>query len=351
MHRATWIVVGVMGIAACAGMLGTRRPKQPGFEIRQSHAVHKDLPCEMCHEEIADSTKITDSLKPKEAKCLECHAEKREQKECGYCHMDPAQPAGYPPEAHNIIFPHKTHLKLVNNDCSSCHPKLSEFSRPGRTPPTMQACTKCHEHKVELDEGNCKRCHVDLKRFPLKPVTAFSHSGDFVHQHRNVARTSADACTQCHDQTFCSDCHGKTNATRVELKFSENVTSDFIHRGDYLTRHSLEARADQALCQRCHGVSYCVDCHKQENVGPGGKDPRSPHPAGWALPGPTSHAASARREIVNCASCHDQGPATNGIACHKVGGIGGNPHPTKWLGKHSLPEAYGTAMCMYCHPQ
>jgi hypothetical protein len=34
-----------------------------------------------------------------------------------------------------------------------------------------------------------------------------------------------------------------------------------------------------------------------------------------------------------------------------VGGIGGNPHPIKWLGKHSLPEAQGIPMCMYCHPQ
>jgi hypothetical protein len=32
-----------------------------------------------------------------------------------------------------------------------------------------------------------------------------------------------------------------------------------------------------------------------------------------------------------------------------VGGIGGNPHPVKWQQKHSLPEAYGTAMCRYCH--
>jgi len=46
---------------------------------------------------------------------------------------------------------------------------------------------------------------------------------------------------QCHDQTYCADCHAGTVPTRIELKFSENVTSNFIHRGDYLTRHGLEA--------------------------------------------------------------------------------------------------------------
>jgi hypothetical protein len=81
------------GIAACATMLGTRRAKQPGEEIRQSHAVHgKDLPCQMCHEDVPEATTVTDHLRPPEAKCLECHSDKKEQKECGYCHTDPAIP-------------------------------------------------------------------------------------------------------------------------------------------------------------------------------------------------------------------------------------------------------------------
>jgi len=345
------IAFATLGIAACASMLGARRVKQPGQEIRQSHAVHKELPCAMCHEEVSDAVTVSDSLLPKEEKCLTCHAEKKDQKDCGYCHTDPAHPATYPPQPHTILMSHKGHLKLVNDDCSTCHVTLSESARPGPVPPTMKSCTKCHEHRVDFDEGRCTRCHTDLKRFPLKPVAEFSHAGDFVRQHGQVARSTADACAQCHDQTFCSDCHAKTAPIRVELKFSENVNSDFIHRGDYLTRHSIEARADSALCQRCHGTSFCTACHNQENVGPGGKNPRSPHPPGWAFPGPTSHGATARREIVSCASCHDQGPASNCVTCHKVGGIGGNPHPVKWQQKHSQAEIYGTAMCQYCHTQ
>jgi hypothetical protein len=237
---------------------------------------------------------------------------------------------------------------LVNDDCAACHVKLSEYARVKPTPPTMKSCTKCHEHRVDFDEGRCGRCHTDLKRFPLKPVAEFSHAGDFVRQHGSVARSTADACAQCHDQTFCADCHAKTAPTRVELKFSENVTSDFIHRGDYLTRHSIEARFDQALCQRCHGTSFCADCHKQENVGPGGSNPRNPHPSGWAFAGPTSHAVAARRDIVSCASCHDQGANSNCVGCHKVGGIGGNPHPmggnrSTTKPRFTAPRCAGTA--------
>jgi len=349
MARGTGIALAALGIAACASMLGTRRAKQPGEEIRQSHAAHKDLPCEMCHEDVPQAKTVTDHLRPPEAKCLECHGEKKEQNECGYCHRDAAHPGTYPAESHTIIISHQAHLKLVKDDCTACHVKLSEYTRPGPTPPTMKSCTKCHEHQVDFDEGLCRKCHTDLKRFPLKPVAEFSHAGDFVRQHAVIAHSTADACTQCHDQTFCADCHAQTAPIRVELKFSENVTSDFIHRGDYLTRHGLEARSDAALCQRCHGTSFCSACHNAENVGPGGTNPRSPHPAGWAYPGPTSHAVSARRDIVNCASCHDQGPNSNCVGCHKVGGIGGNPHPIQWQQKHKIAEVYGTAMCQYCH--
>ncbi len=350
MARGTGIALAALGIAACAGMLGTRQAKQPGEEVRQSHAAHKDIPCEMCHEDVPQANTVTDHLRPLEAKCLECHGDKKDQKECGYCHRDPARPGTYPAESHTIIISHQAHLKLVKDDCTTCHVKLSEYARPGPTPPTMKSCTKCHEHKVDFDEGRCGMCHTDLKRFPLKPVAEFSHAGDFVRQHAVIARSTAEACAQCHDQTFCADCHAQTAPMRVELKFSENVTSDFIHRGDYLTRHGLEARSDAALCQRCHGTSFCSACHNQENVGPGGTSPRSPHPAGWAYPGPTSHAVSARRDIVNCASCHDQGPHSNCVGCHKVGGIGGNPHPIQWQQKHKIAEVYGTAMCQYCHP-
>ena len=348
-HRGSWIALAALGIAACATMLGTRRAKQPGEEIRQSHAAHKDLPCVMCHEEVPEAKTVTDRLRPPEAKCLECHGDKKDQKECGYCHTAPAHAGPYPAESHTIIISHQNHLKLVNDDCTACHVKLSEYARPGPTPPTMKSCTKCHEHRVDFDEGRCGTCHTDLKRFPLKPVAEFSHAGDFIRQHASVAHVTADACTQCHDQTFCADCHAQTAPMRVELKFSENVTSDFIHRGDYLTRHSIEARSDPVLCQRCHGTSFCSACHDQENVGPGGSNPRRPHPPGWAFAGPTSHAVAAQHDIVSCASCHDQGPNSNCVGCHRVGGVGGNPHPMQWQQKHSLPEAYGTAMCQYCH--
>lgn len=341
------IVLAGLGLAACATVLGTQRAKQPGHEIRMSHAVHQDLPCEGCHENLATSVAISDGLRPPEATCLGCHSDKKEGGDCGFCHTDKNHPATYPKQSHDIVFSHKAHLERTKNDCTVCHKKLSDFRQPGFTPPTMQACATCHNQ--DIDQGACSKCHTDLKKYPLKPITELAHTGDFVKQHARAARATADSCAQCHDQSFCSDCHAKTVATRIEIKFTENAKSDFIHRGDYLTRHSIEARADQASCQRCHGQSFCTKCHEAWNVGPGGSNPRSPHPAGWSYPGPTSHAVPARRDIVACASCHEQGARSICIDCHKVGGMGGNPHPTNWGNKHNLSEAQSKGMCLNCH--
>jgi hypothetical protein len=75
---------------------------------------------------------------------------------------------------------------------------------------------------------------------------------------------------------------------------------------------------------------------------------RNPHPPGWVGSNPNArsfHGREARRDILLCASCHDQGPATNCIRCHKVGGFGGNPHPGGWRSTQSE----SSTMCRYCH--
>jgi hypothetical protein len=77
---------------------------------------------------------------------------------------------------------------------------------------------------------------------------------------------------------------------------------------------------------------------------------RSPHPPGFSFPGsPDFHGPAARRDIASCASCHDQGAASNCVSCHRVGGIGGNPHPASWLARHDAREIAGNGMCLACH--
>ena len=216
----------------------------------------------------------------------------------------------------------------------------------------MASCLGCHEHQEQFDQGRCEVCHVDLSQYPLEPISAFSHESNWVKLHPTAARSATASCGKCHDQTYCSTCHdAQTVPIPVETRFPERVDDDFqIHRGDWLSRHSLEAQAARSLCERCHSPAFCNNCHVAQNLSPAGTNPRDPHPPGWAFPGPNSHATAARNDIGSCQACHDQGPASNCVGCHKVGGIGGNPHPAGFLARHNPAQIHRSSMCLYCHP-
>jgi hypothetical protein len=321
-------------------------------DIRISHATHTKagVQCLACHEEIYDAKTMTGRYLPPESKCLECHKEKKATGDCGFCHRDAAHPTTYAKIDRSLRLSHADHIERVKEDCARCHLALPELTAGPPTVPPMSTCTSCHEHAVELASGKCNECHVDLRRFPLRPVSLFSHQGNFVRQHGSMARAAGEGCAQCHDQTYCADCHARTVPMPIEMKFPEKVTSDFIHRPDYVSRHAIEARADQSLCSRCHGQSYCDACHTAESLTPLAANPRSPHPADFSFPGsPNSHGRLARRDITACASCHDQGARSNCVDCHKVGGVGGNPHPAAWERKHPRDEIGNNPMCLTCH--
>jgi hypothetical protein len=211
----------------------------------------------------------------------------------------------------------------------------------------MGTCLGCHPHQAEYDDARCDRCHVDLSRLPLRPLAYFSHQGDYLKTHRFAARTSSTACTQCHDSGRCAECHARTTPSPVDWVSPERVERESIHRGDFVSRHVLEARADPAMCARCHSSRHCDDCHRASRIhpstGPGG---RTPHPAGWGQ----DHGLAARRDIGSCAGCHDQGAASNCVACHKVGGIGGPPHPPSFLRNHTRGDIAKNRTCLVCHP-
>lgn len=328
------------------------------------HEKHADLDCVDCHAEVATSTRLGQAALPRAATCQECHDP---------ASMTPAEraahepPAAREPSERSITFDHAAHLARIqakgNDACRTCHAseRLPEPGPPRDPTPPMSACTACHHHEEEVAAARCTPCHVSLRRFPLRPIQALaglSHRGDFVRRHGRLVGNSAETCAQCHDQTYCAKCHA--NATlpfRPELQFPEDVKTDFIHRGDFVSRHHIEAAADPAGCRKCHGSFFCDSCHQAQNVSPRvairGGSPRDPHPAGWASG--AQHGTAARQNIVGCASCHDQsGPANLCARCHGssgpgLPGIGGSPHPPGFAGKHGRDEIRRNSMCRACH--
>jgi hypothetical protein len=322
-----------------------------GDRIRVPHERHAQakVDCVVCHESLYDAKTLQGgAFFPTEKTCLGCHRETKEQGRCSFCHTDVRRAAAWPARAHAVDLSHADHIERTKEDCKTCHKSLPEPFAAGVEKPPMASCLGCHEHRRDYDDGRCAKCHRDLSKYALEPITSFSHQGDYVRNHAGDARAAADRCATCHEPTFCTDCHASTVATRIELRLPERVDRDFIHRGDYLGRHAVEAQAGPALCRRCHGSSFCESCHEAQNLTPLAKNPRDPHPSGWAFPGSADfHGTAARRDIASCAPCHDQGARSICVDCHKVGGVGGDPHPPGW--RHSRDEIRQNGMCLACH--
>jgi cytochrome c7-like protein len=345
MNRTLPIVLAAALVAAGCSAKAKKvekdeKAQRPETEFVHSIHVDQGIECTDCHAGIDKATSLSQSHLPATDKCKECHEDKTAPK-----------PAAIAPR---VNFSHAKHLgqAAVKGKCDTCHKKLPEAGDPYWSPP-MDICTSCHKHQTDFNEGRCRPCHVDLKGY--FPERAYAHKGDWLRLHGPLARPSAESCAQCHDQTYCSQCHSPTTAAaRPSIIFPEEVKRDFIHRGDYVSRHMIEAAQDPASCSRCHGKKYCESCHEQQNLTKlfaGSRVPESHEKAGWANDRASGnfHGDAARRDISSCAACHDQGADSVCVLCHQVGGAGGNPHPRKFLRKHDDDDRRNNTMCAACH--
>ena len=300
--------------------------------------------------------------KPDCLSCNSCHAVSERDRAhklpqpdlCANCHRSDAHAvravfATDPPRASGPIhFEHDLHLKMkeIKGQCVPCHAGVIE-PRTSTLPP-MAKCFSCHEHAEEWKQGVCAPCHVQADLERTLPQTFLRHDQNFAHQHGQFARQEQRLCQACHSQAQCDDCHDISQTLPVEKRMPEKIERRFVHRADFVVRHAIEAESQPVRCQRCHTAESCDACHVARGVSANRLGAANPHPPGWVGTNPntrTFHGREARRDILACAACHDQGPATNCIRCHKVGGFGGNPHPGGWKSSQST----SAEMCRYCH--
>ena len=332
---------------ACAALVGIscvgRRSRLGGGQdtkplVRFSHAKHDQMgvACVTCHAGIDEAQQLTGKYGPAKNDCKQCHEQVHKPGQCTLCHVGAGKPGGLrrePPTA-NLIFSHKAHLAREKS-CKKCHGEVARGGSLASLPiPKMKDCFSCHTHLSDYRALRCGRCHQSLSRFPIKFVSAFRHEGNFLREHGRRARAQADLCSQCHVQNFCADCHSQRQVVRPGVKLMERAERQFIHRGDWLGRHPLESRSAPGSCVRCHSAKQCEACHRKAGVAQrlsAKGTSSSPHPTDWLNPmSPNNHGFAARRRITQCAACHDRGPQSNCIRCHRSvarGGQGINPHP------------------------
>jgi hypothetical protein len=167
---------------------------------------------------------------------------------------------------------------------------------------------------------DCKDCHNGA-------AIVGNHGGD--REHRLLAQRAGSNCTDCHQQSFCQDCHNGGNLDSG-LQKSLSRTGEGMprgHRSDFLSLHPIKAKDDAQNCYRCHESRFCSDCHaKAPNKGalrikghtPVGTSQRyflsrSPAPSASDV---AAHAAEARRNLQSCQGCHPDAVVCS--QCHNL---------------------------------
>ncbi len=360
--KRIFIAAGLLGFVFLLAGIGacTRNGRPARDEIKFEHSAHLggELSCVTCHPGASEDSDSGAVMMPTEAQCRDCHSAPGEE-QCSFCHTVPREPGRYARRDRRIRYDHRAHDREQDLDdpddessrasCVSCHASqssqasLSEFDV--HMPPMATCTDSCHAS--EMRNLRCVPCHVDLHEYTIAEIALYKHPTGFLRGHGPAARAEQALCTSCHEPSFCEDCHMTASAVvPLELIEPTNVTRNFVHRGDFRSRHALEARMEQGTCVRCHGVTFCDECHSASGIG-GSVAGASPHPPGWLDPLSTrGHAAEARRDILSCASCHEGDAERTCVPCHRVGGIASNPHPP---GFGATMDAQRHSVCRVCH--
>jgi hypothetical protein len=159
----------------------------------------------------------------------------------------------------------------------------------------------------------CRDCHSGAG-------VASNHGPFFTKEHRILAQKAGSNCADCHDQSFCLDCH-KGGSIDTDLRKSLSRIGEPMpktHRSSWVSIHAVKAKDDGSQsCYRCHESRFCTDCHsKVRNKG-------SMQIKNHQAVGNTQrfvytpdHPAEARRNLQSCQGCHPDAVVCS--RCHNM---------------------------------
>ncbi len=174
----------------------------------------------------------TASSKPVEDEvCLQCH--------------DPNRKAT---SGFRIKIDHAEHAER-NGSCVSCHVRTAHpIESRGTALSLMAQCYTCHGTAEQPDaSAECDVCHPS----GYELVPASHEPAEWKETHGEVADEDLALCEMCHEQDFCTDCHG------VEMPHPDGWAKG-------RTGHAVVvAEKGREVCESCHGAQpdMCTMCH------------------------------------------------------------------------------------------
>lgn len=246
--------------------------------LRFSHKQHLALnvKCDFCHESAPGSRVSSDRLTPNEDVCATCHridrADPTKQAKpvaaCDGCHGG-FSGQGEPPRIEilppYLRFNHQAHFSR-GIECVRCHPGVPQADLATRKElPRMTPCLSCHDGRQA--SARCTTCHLGEpdgrirtalpggKLAPSGVLRGDAHDLRFLTDHRRVAANDPAYCENCHKQSECRSCH---DGVKKPLS---------IHGNEYLTLHAADARRNSLDCDSCHRrQTFCLGCHTRSGV-------------------------------------------------------------------------------------
>lgn len=336
--RKSFLVCMIMGVVL--GFFSGAFSDRGGSDtLMFSHRVHTEdveAGCVVCHSAAKESTLASDRLFPTMETCGGCH-EVEDESECGTCHTKPELAEVRVDGVRTIRFSHQRHLATGTVGCLDCHGGVerSEVLKERYIPP-MEVCMRCHEG--DMGATGCAVCHVQVEG--LRPT---SHDADWSGGHGWFVRAGDETCAMCHQESSCGECHapgalvGSKESPKdlhglfaFRLGDGSSMILEEVHDLGFRYTHPQDVKAKERDCSTCHETSFCVTCH---GSGEGGK-PVWHGGEGWGAwagemgTGGGRHAELARRDIEQCAGCHDtRGADPVCLLCHmdRMPGRGNDP--------------------------
>jgi len=181
-----------------------------------------------------------------------------------------------------LTMDHAKHVRR-NKSCISCHRSTAHPPPDAEKPLVLMAqCFTCHGRTPGAKApGTCTECHP--KSFSMRPQSHQSATA-WLRNHGKTAKADRQPCAMCHDDNFCSSCHG-LNMPHPTGWAKGNPPA-----------HAAFAETNSQVCVQCHGPApnLCSMCHHK------GYDPAK---GPWAA----NHAPTvSQRGAIFCLSCHDE---------------------------------------------
>lgn len=200
-------------------------------------------------------------------------------------------------------------------------------------------CRRCHlpgAVSIIPERKICYECHEEKEIVETELGPAKTHTPQWMRQHGPDSQSADAQCKGCHGISFCVDCHkgGELGADMRSKTVGIN-TAPRTHTSRFRVTHPLKAAAEQIeKCYSCHARSECTDCHESYRNRFPGREIVS-HQRNWqSLISGTGVPDHGTFSLNQCQDCHP----------------GGAMSSDEWSRNHSREARRSLSSCQACHP-